>query len=94
MIGNGNELQLLLDFPKLHLSFAGCVGNATSRNLDRKASVFARSRDGDRSIIVIASTTDKGALYGAFHFLRLLQTEQQIDRLQIDQRAAIETSHP
>jgi alpha-glucuronidase len=35
--------------------------------------------------IVITSTTDTGALYGAFHFLRLLQTEQPIDRLQIDQ---------
>lgn len=37
------------------------------------------------NVIVIASTTDVGALYGAFHFLRLLQTEQPIDRLQIDQ---------
>ncbi|HEU4714038.1 MAG TPA: alpha-glucuronidase family glycosyl hydrolase [Pyrinomonadaceae bacterium] len=36
--------------------------------------------------IVIASTTDKGALYGTFHFLRLLQTGQSIDRLQIDQQ--------
>jgi len=38
-----------------------------------------------RPVIVIAATTDVGALYGAFHFLRLLQTEQPIDRLQIDQ---------
>jgi alpha-glucuronidase len=36
-------------------------------------------------VIVIASTTDVGALYGAFHFLRLLQTEQPIDHLQIDE---------
>ncbi len=36
--------------------------------------------------IVIASNTDAGALYGTFHFLRLLQTEQPIDRLQIDQQ--------
>ena len=42
-------------------------------------------KDGDRSIVVIASATDKGALYGTFHFLRLLQTEQPLDRLQIDQ---------
>ena len=38
-----------------------------------------------RRRIVIASTTDVGALYGAFHFLRLLQTEQPIEQLQIDQ---------
>jgi alpha-glucuronidase len=42
-----------------------------------------------RDVIVIASSTDIGALYGAFHFLRLLQTEQPIDRLQIDQKPAL-----
>ena len=38
------------------------------------------------NLIVIASSTDTGALYGAFHFLRLLQTDQPIDHLQIDQK--------
>ena len=42
-----------------------------------------------RNVIVIASTTDIGTLYGAFHFLRLLQTEQPIDRLQVDQRPGL-----
>jgi alpha-glucuronidase len=37
------------------------------------------------SVIVIASTSDRGALYGTFHFLRLLQTEAPIDQLQLDQ---------
>ncbi len=36
--------------------------------------------------IVIASSTDVGALYGTFHFLRLLQTEQPIDRLNVDEK--------
>src|ERR1041384_3405362 len=39
-----------------------------------------------RNVIVIASSTDTGALYGAYHFLRLLQTDQPIDKLQIDQK--------
>ena len=42
-----------------------------------------------RNVIVIASTTDIGTLYGTFHFLRLLQTEQPIDRLHVDQRPAL-----
>jgi alpha-glucuronidase len=42
-----------------------------------------------RNVVVIASTTDIGTLYGTFHFLRLLQTEQPINRLQIDQRPAL-----
>jgi alpha-glucuronidase len=46
-------------------------------------------RDAKRDVITIASTTDIGALYGAFHFLRLLQTGHPLDRLQIDQRPAL-----
>ncbi|HEU4432427.1 MAG TPA: alpha-glucuronidase family glycosyl hydrolase [Pyrinomonadaceae bacterium] len=42
-----------------------------------------------KKVIVIASTTDVGALYGTFHFLRLVQTDQPIARLQIDQRPAL-----
>ncbi len=42
-------------------------------------------RDGNRSVIVIASATDVGTLYGTFHFLRLLQTEQPLARLHLDQ---------
>jgi alpha-glucuronidase len=38
-----------------------------------------------RSVTVIASSGESGALYGAFHFLRLLQTLQPIDKLEIDQ---------
>src|SRR4029078_13271361 len=34
--------------------------------------------------------TDVGALYGTFHFLRLLQTEQPIYRLLIDQKPALQ----
>jgi alpha-glucuronidase len=37
------------------------------------------------AVTVIASSTEVGALYGAFHFLRLLQTLQPIDRLDISQ---------
>ncbi|HKR14537.1 MAG TPA: alpha-glucuronidase family glycosyl hydrolase [Pyrinomonadaceae bacterium] len=46
-------------------------------------------REGDRNIVVIASTTDTGALYGTFHFLRLLQTEQPLDRLQLDEAPSL-----
>ena len=42
-------------------------------------------RVGNRNVVVIASATDVGALYGTFHFLRLLQTEQPLDRLRLDE---------
>ena len=40
--------------------------------------------------IAIASDGEIGALYGAFHFLRLLQTGQPIDRLDITERPKVQ----
>jgi alpha-glucuronidase len=41
---------------------------------------------GGRAVTVIASTGETGALYGAFHFLRLIQTRQPLTRLDIAER--------
>jgi len=38
---------------------------------------------GNNQHLLIAANTDKGVLYGSFHLLRLLQTHQLIDRLNI-----------
>jgi alpha-glucuronidase len=45
---------------------------------------------GRRSVIVIASSSEVGALYGTFHFLRLLQTLQPIDKLDISQKPRLQ----
>ncbi|HWQ34296.1 MAG TPA: alpha-glucuronidase family glycosyl hydrolase [Blastocatellia bacterium] len=44
------------------------------------------TRIGGHNVIVIAASGETGALYGAFHFLRLLQTGQPIDRLAVNER--------
>ncbi len=41
-------------------------------------------------VTVIASRGEIGALYGAFHFLRLMQTGQSIDRLNLTERPALQ----
>lgn len=41
---------------------------------------------GSRSVIVIVSNSELGALYGTFHFLRLLQTLQPIDGLDVSHK--------
>ena len=41
-------------------------------------------------VTVIASNREIGALYGVFHFLRLMQTSQPIDRLDIAERPALQ----
>ena len=46
----------------------------------REGYVIRSTRVGTHSVTVIASQADVGALYGAFHFLRLLQTGQPVAR--------------
>ena len=43
-----------------------------------------------RSVTVIASESEVGALYGAFHFLRLLQTGQSLDKLNISEKPRLQ----
>ena len=48
------------------------------------------SRVANLHVTVIASNTDVGALYGTFHFLRLIQTGQRISRLHVMERPAMQ----
>jgi len=43
-------------------------------------------RAGGRRVIVIASSSETGALYGAFHFLRLMQTLQPLANLDVSEK--------
>jgi alpha-glucuronidase len=45
---------------------------------------------GPHAVTVIAANTEIGALYGGFHFLRLLQTQQPIDRLDVRQKPRLQ----
>jgi alpha-glucuronidase len=52
---------------------------------------FLRSTTiGGRRTTVIAARTDVGALYGTFHFLRLIQTGQPVDALDVVERPRLE----
>lgn len=44
---------------------------------------------GNRQNTVLTASTDKGILYGIFHFLRLLQTQQPIDHLAVTSNPAL-----
>ena len=44
----------------------------------------------NKSVTVIASTGETGALYGAFHFLRLIQTLQPIDKLNVAEKPLLQ----
>jgi alpha-glucuronidase len=48
------------------------------------------TRIANHAVLAVASTGEVGMLYGAFHLLRLLQTEQPIDRLEIRERPTVQ----
>ncbi len=52
--------------------------------------IIRSTRVARHPVTVIASDTEIGALYGSFHFLRLMQTGQPIDRLDITGRPALQ----
>ncbi|MGH9836259.1 MAG: alpha-glucuronidase family glycosyl hydrolase [Blastocatellia bacterium] len=51
---------------------------------------ISSARLGGRAVTVIAANSEIGALYGAFHFLRLLQTQQPINSLNISQKPRLQ----
>src|SRR5688572_13440851 len=60
------------------------------RGLGGEGYVIRSVRINGRRATAIAANTDIGVLYGAFHFLRLLQTHQSIDTLAIVERPRIQ----
>ena len=56
----------------------------------REGYVIRSARIGSRPVTVIASEGETGLLYGAFHFLRLLQTRQSTARLNVAERPRLE----
>jgi alpha-glucuronidase len=60
--------------------------NAELARLGTEGFVIRSTRVHGRNVIVIASTGERGALYGAFHFLRLVQTGRPIAMLNISQK--------
>ena len=64
--------------------------DADLRALAGEGYIIRSMRVSGRRATVIAANTDIGVLYGAFHFLRLLQTNQRIDSLAITERPRIQ----
>ena len=88
-IGNSDDSSVVIGLPKTSSLIRRQHWEAELKRLGPEGYRIRTIRDGHRDVIVIASSTDVGALYGTFHFLRLLQTEQPLDRLQIDQQPAL-----
>lgn len=58
--------------------------------LGKEGFLIRTTRSGQKKNILITANTETGVLYGAFHFLRLLQTQQNIKDLKIISTPKIE----
>jgi alpha-glucuronidase len=88
-IENRDEASVVVGLPQTSTLIRELRWEAELRDLGPEGYRIRTVRDSARPVVVIASSSDIGALYGAFHFLRLLQTEQPLDRLRIDQKPAL-----
>jgi alpha-glucuronidase len=60
-------------------------------NLGKEGFTISTQKINQKNIIIIAASSDAGILYGVFHFLRLLQTHQNIEKLSIVSIPKIQT---
>ncbi len=81
---------VLIGTPKTSSLIAGLRWDRELRSQGPEGYIIRSTRHRDRSITVIASNSETGLLYGAFHFLRLLQTLTPIDKLNIIEKPRLQ----
>lgn len=74
---------LLIATPNQSSQLASSVIASQLTDLSLEGYVIRQINLADREMLVISATSDIGLLYGTFHFLRLLQTEQPIEDINI-----------
>jgi alpha-glucuronidase len=81
---------LVIGTPANSAAIRGLGWQAELTKLGPEGYRIRAARIGNRQVTAIASDGEIGALYGAYHLLRLLQTGQAIDRLDITERPKVQ----
>lgn len=76
-----SQNALMIGTPANSPSIAALNLQERLNSLGDEGYLIERTRIKGKQVILIAANTDIGVLYGSFHFLRLLQTQQSIDTL-------------
>lgn len=76
---------VIVGTPDSSPSVANLVPRARLRELGPEGFIIRSVQIGDTMATVIASESETGALYGVFHFLRLMQTLAPLDNLDVSQ---------
>jgi len=82
--------EIVVGTPSASPSVAGLAWRETVARLGEEGYLIRSTKLGGHAVTVITSEGDKGVLYGAFHFLRLIQTRQPIRTLDLAQRPRFE----
>src|ERR1700752_4161084 len=85
VVGDRYDASVIVGLPQTSPFIRRLHWTAELKKLGPEGYRIRTVKNGGRTIIVVGATTDIGALYGTFHFLRLLQTESLIHDLFIDQ---------
>jgi len=75
--------QLVIGTAKSSSAIAGLSLGAQLSKAGDEGFVIITTKSNQKNITVITANTDVGVLYGVFHYLRLLQTQQNIQKLSI-----------
>lgn len=91
-LGNGVERDgaLLVGTPQSSALIASLKWESQLNELGTEGFRIRSVKLGRHSLIVIASSGEIGALYGAFYFLRLIETLQPINNLNVSQRPRLQ----
>ena len=89
VVGDRKDASVVVGLPHTSTLVRKMGWDAELKNLGPEGFRIRTVRAGNRTIVVVASITDTGALYGAFHLLRLIQTEQSLDRLNVDEKPRV-----
>jgi alpha-glucuronidase len=80
---SGSNASLVVGTPKSSKIIAGLPLKEQLEKAGKEGFVIITTKSNQKNITVIAANSDVGVLYGVFHFLRLLQTNQSINNFSI-----------
>jgi alpha-glucuronidase len=85
-----SEGALLVGTPESSALIRGLNWAADLVAVGPEGFVIRSTRIANKPVTVIAGNTDVGTLYGSFHLLRLMQTGQALEQLDIKERSALQ----
>jgi alpha-glucuronidase len=77
---------LIVGTPRSSRWVAGHIDAAQLAKLGPEGYLITKRRVDGADAVIVASAGERGALYGAFHLLRLLQTRQRVTALDVKER--------